>query len=35
MLVKESRIEMAGASILKEQGEGLGWRLRFWEKMGV
>ena len=35
VLVKESRIEMAGASVLKEQGEGLGLRLRFWKKMGV
>lgn len=35
MLAKESGVEVAGASVLKEQGEGLGCILRFWKKMGV
>lgn len=35
MLAKESGVEVAGASVLKEQGERLECILRFWKKMGV
>lgn len=32
---QESRIKVAGAGVLKNQGEGLEWILRLWKKTGV